>query len=46
MQVTKNRCPFCNSTQTRIRIMSNELACQSCGKISILNGDKKDGKHR
>jgi len=41
MEGIQPRCPKCNSTQTHIRFMTNELVCQKCGEISKLNKDNK-----
>ena len=41
------RCENCNSTQTHIRIKTNERVCNSCGHIiEINNSEEEDGNSR
>ena len=36
------RCPKCNSTQTYIRISTNERVCRECGNIEEKNGKENN----
>jgi len=42
------RCENCGSTQTHIRIKTNERVCNSCGYISSINSntEEEDGNTR
>jgi len=39
------RCEECNSTQTHLRIKTNERVCNSCGHISKLEGEEEIGNY-
>ena len=41
-KIDDTRCEKCNSTQTHLRIKTNERVCNSCGHIKKLE-EEEDG---
>ena len=43
-KIDDKRCEECNSTQTHLRIKTNERVCNSCGYITKLkDSEEEDG---